>query len=210
MINLQWKLTKVRLGLVLRRNLVGASVVLLSALCAHGCVSPRVEGDAEDLSDEDLKLKPNWHDFLGHVSPDRPLYNALVNGPAKRSVPAPIETPELYEGGVYGYVGSAKAFVARRRTIPDYNRLYWVMVKVLSEKYSCFMTAKQNRGDETWVQCRDGRQVVFWRDQSSRWIQFQARQYDQEGYEIAVRKHQIVRIGNLASAIGPIEGQKAN
>jgi hypothetical protein len=144
------------------------------------------------------------------VSPDRPLYNALVNGPAKRSVPAPIETPELYEGGVYGYVGSAKAFVARRRTIPDYNRLYWVMVKVLSEKYSCFMTAKQNRGDETWVQCRDGRQVVFWRDQSSRWIQFQARQYDQEGYEIAVRKHQIVRIGNLASAIGPIEGQKAN
>lgn len=189
---------------------VRIALILFLSLTVEACVTPTSAADDEDLRDEDLKLKASWHDFLGHVSPDLPLYNALVNGPAKRAVPAPLQTPELYEGGVFGYLGSAKAFVARRRTIPDYQRLYWVMVKVLSEKYSCFMTAKQNRGDETWVQCRDGRQVVFWRDQSSKWIQFQARQYDQEGFEIAVRKHQIVRIGALASNIGPIEGPMPN
>mgnify|MGYP006278709897 CR=1 FL=1 len=191
-------------------KLVRMLLILWLSLAFVACVTPTSAADDESLGDEDLKLKPNWHDFLGFSSPDRPMYNALVNGPAKRAVPAPLQTPELYEGGVFGYLGSAKAFVARRRTIPDYQRLYWVMVKVLSEKYSCFMTAKQNRGDETWVQCRDGRQVVFWRDQSSRWIQFQARQYDQEGYEIAVRKHQIVRIGALASNIGPIEEARTN
>ena len=56
------------------------------------------------------------------------------------------------------------------------------------------MTAKANRGDSTWIKCRDKRQVMFWRDTSGGVIQFHARQYDRDGYEIVVRKRQIVRI----------------
>ena len=192
-----------------RMHVWARALVLTAALTASGCTSIWGE-DEDELRDSDLKLSTPWNDFLGHSTRDKPLYNALVNGGARRSLPAALSQPEAYEGGVFGYMGSAKAFVAYRKTIPDYNRLYWVMVKVLSEKYSCFMTAKQNRGDETWIQCRDKRQIVFWRDLNSKYIQFQARQFDLEGYEIAVRHHQIVRLGSIASAVGPVGGFKAN
>ena len=192
-----------------RLNLWARALFIVAAFSASACTS--ILGDDEDeLRDSDLKLSTPWNDFLGHSTKDKPLYSALVNGGARRSLPAALSQPEAYEGGVFGYMGSAKAFVAYRKAIPDYNRLYWVMVKVLSEKYSCFISAKQNRGDETWIQCRDKRQIVFWRDLNSKYIQFQARQFDHEGYEIAVRHHQIVRLGSIASAVGPVGGFKAN
>ena len=184
-------------------------LVLVAALAASSCVSNSGE-DEDELRDSDLKLSTPWNDFLGHSTQDQPLYSALVNGGTRRALPAALSQPEAYEGGVFGYMGSAKGYVADRKVIPDYNRLYWVMVKVLSEKYNCFIAAKQNRGDETWIQCRDKRQVVFWRDLNAKYIQFQARQFDREGYETAVRHHEIVRLGTIASTVGPIGGFKAH
>ena len=127
-----------------RLNLWARALFIVAAFSASACTS--ILGDDEDeLRDSDLKLSTPWNDFLGHSTKDKPLYSALVNGGARRSLPAALSQPEAYEGGVFGYMGSAKAFVAYRKAIPDYNRLYWVMVKVLSEKYSCFISAKQNR-----------------------------------------------------------------
>ena len=133
-----------------------------------------------------------------------------MNGSLKRELPLPLSQAEPYEGGMLGYSGGARTFVASRQVIKNDHRLYWVMVKVLSERYGCFISAKQKRGEETWIQCRDGRQVLFWQDLDRKWIQFQARQFDREGFEIAVVKHQIVRLGKVASNIAPSTGARVN
>jgi hypothetical protein len=104
----------------------------------------------------------------------------------------PVSSP--YEGGFYGTRGLTKIFIAPTSKIGDYSRLYWVMVKVLSEKYGCFMVAKQYAGDTTRVFCRDKRQIVFWQSRTKDWIQFASRQYDREGFEIAVKRRRIVRV----------------
>jgi hypothetical protein len=71
-----------------------------------------------------------------------------------------------------------------------------VMVKVLSEKYGCFMVSKQNGPEKTWVKCRDKRQIVFWKSKGQGFVQFYSRQYDKDGYEIVVQKKKVVRVGS--------------
>lgn len=107
-----------------------------------------------------------------------------------------LDKPEHYHGGVYGVVGTAKFFLAPTARVADYDRLYPVMVRVLSEKYGCFMVQKLNFGELTKVTCRDKRQVVFWKSRGADWIQFYARQFDRDGYEIQVRQRRIVRISD--------------
>lgn len=97
-----------------------------------------------------------------------------------------VREPVVYERGVYGKVGSATYYVSTLRQIPDWDRLYWVMIKVLSEKYGCFATGKDQIGHTQTFQCRDGRRIVFWRYKGNDWIQFHARQYDEWGNELIV------------------------
>jgi hypothetical protein len=113
---------------------------------------------------------------------------------AQLAVARGLEKPIAYEGGVFGLVGPAKLIVATSDRIKDDVRLYWVMVKVLSEKYGCFMVAKQTVGATTRATCRDQRRVVFWKTRGPGWVQFHARQYDRDGYEIVVRQKRIVRV----------------
>ncbi len=99
-----------------------------------------------------------------------------------------IENVKRYEGGAYGKIGSSTVFIAEKNTIPDFDRLYWVMVKVLSEKYGCFMKKKYSEEKTVVVHCRDRRRIVFRRHQGSDWIQFYGRQYDLAGNELIVRR----------------------
>ncbi len=175
-----------------------------------GCTPP------EELDDEDLEPTENWHELMSNrgavfepnpafempeivLTPDRlaamptPLQQRpeLAHFAVSRSMAAPV----AYEGGVFGTVGNAKMFVGSSSSIGSYDRLYWVMVKVLSEKFGCFMVAKQNHPEKTWVKCRDKRQIVFWKSKGPGFVQFFARQFDREGYEIVVKKKKIVRVG---------------
>jgi hypothetical protein len=109
-----------------------------------------------------------------------------------------LEGPVAYAGGVLGSVGAARLFVATTDRVHDDSRLWWVMVRLLSEKYACFMTHRQTLGERLNIGCRDGRRVSFWRSRGPGWLQFVARQFDREGYEIVVRQHRIVRISNVA------------
>lgn len=142
-------------------------------------------------------LRPQVLDEM-QLTPDRlaALPVSLRQQPtlARLALKQPLEDPIEYHGGVYGLVGPAKFFAASRERIKDDNRLYWIMVRVLSEKYGCFMTAKYNYGDLTRVTCRDKRQIVFWRSRNRESIQFLARQYDAAGFEIVVKNRKIVRI----------------
>lgn len=99
-----------------------------------------------------------------------------------------IENVKSYEGGAYGKIGNSTVFIAEKNTIPDFDRLYWVMVKVLSEKYGCFMKKKYSEEKTVVVHCRDRRRIVFRRHQGSDWIQFYGRQYDLAGNELIVRR----------------------
>lgn len=97
-----------------------------------------------------------------------------------------IKNPKDYEGGVYGKVGNATVFITARAKIADFDRLYWVMVKVLSEKYGCFIVRKKSSEQIVSVDCRDKRRIVLRRSAGSEWIMFYGRQYDRQGREIII------------------------
>lgn len=97
-----------------------------------------------------------------------------------------IERPREYERGVYGKVGTATIYITHISRIPDFDRLHWVIVKVLSEKYGCFIVHKLSSSQLVSVRCRDKRRIVFRRSRGDDWIMFYARQYDHRGHEIII------------------------
>lgn len=88
--------------------------------------------------------------------------------------------------GVYAKIGSRVVFVADRKVVSSYDRLYWVMVKILSEKYGCFIKRKIDLGDQVYFQCRDRRTVAMQRRMSGNFAVLQSRQYDSAGLEIQI------------------------
>jgi hypothetical protein len=98
-----------------------------------------------------------------------------------------IERPQKMDVGVYGRVGESRVFVARRTKIPDYDRLYWVMVRVLSEKYGCLIRAKSSFQNNVKFVCRDKRTVVMDRFIDDRFAMFSVRQFDEQGREIFMK-----------------------
>ena len=96
--------------------------------------------------------------------------------------------------GIAGKANNAIVFVGSTKEIPDWDRLYWTMVRILSERYGCFMKVVHKRNDLTRFDCRDQRRVVFRRGRTQELIYFNARQYDRNGNEIVVNNHQIQEI----------------
>jgi hypothetical protein len=98
-----------------------------------------------------------------------------------------LERPQKMDLGVYGKIGKHTVFVAPRRAIGDYDRLYWVMVRVLSEKYGCFIKSKVSTAKIVRFECRDRRTVVLDRDISGSFAKFSGRQFDLMGREIIIK-----------------------
>ncbi len=207
-------------------EIVALALLAVLPACVHpdaGKPAPSAEvdqlngDDGEPLDAEDLGPDVVWDDLMSSTSdrfepnPDIFFEDAVLTPERLAQMPhllqrAPdlahlaisrsIENPIHYQDGVLGQVGTTKFFVTTRERVATFNRLYWVMVKVLSEKYSCFMVSKQQIDDQLRVTCRDKRQIVVWRAAGRNWIQFYARQYDRDGYEIQVVKRKIVRVGD--------------
>jgi len=190
------------------KKALGLIALLLPLALAQACTTPGGDEPDQELHDEDLHQQMPWNELLERQQGHRAAHDERDPQAAARLPQLPlaadlgrlavahgVANPRHYEGGLYGVVGSAKLYLSSTERIPDSARLYWVMVKVLSEKYGCFMAAKVDVGERTFVRCRDGRQVAFWRAQGPGWIQFYARQYDPQGYEIVVRDHQMIRVG---------------
>jgi hypothetical protein len=94
---------------------------------------------------------------------------------------------EVMDLGVYGKIGPNSIFVAERTAIPNYDRLYWVMVRILSEKYGCFIRRKVDRGHSVSFQCRDQRTVTMARKMSGRFAMLHVQQFDRSGRGIDTR-----------------------
>lgn len=103
-----------------------------------------------------------------------------------------LENPIPFDLGAVGKLDHALFFVADPEKVKDTERLYWTMVKALSERYGCFMRAKESFADTYKFRCRDGRRVVFWRRHTKDAAEFYARQFDAQGRELVVRNHKIV------------------
>lgn len=150
------------------------------------CGTPSDRRAAHDIQWEDLEQGR-------HMRPNAPIVTAESNQTISQedrferwAKMFRLERPQAYEGGVYGKVGTATVFIAPRDKVPDYDRLYWVMVKVLSEKYGCFIKRKESNALSVNITCRDSRQIVLRRNRGEDWIQFYGRQYDKLGNEIVI------------------------
>lgn len=191
----------VRPGRTLFRMAMGA-ILIISTLMITACgrsalrsaspkevVDPVARFDGEHL---------DWLRFIPeNVSRSRleALPSDILADPDRASLATgfSLERPQFLDVGVYGKIGNATAFVARRSRIPDYDRLYWVMVRVLSEKYGCFIRKKNNLGQTVRFECRDQRFVVLDRDISGGFAKFSGRQFDQMGREIIVKPRPVAR-----------------
>lgn len=131
----------------------------------------------------------------GNKGEVRPFLRSENQTKIKHGVDKYLKNKSIYRGGFLGNVGSKKVFYADRKIIPDYDRLYWVMVGVLSEKYGCFMESRFTDHEKVLFKCRDGRFVDFHRKQSRRWVLFGARQYDKFGREIVVKDNKVIGVG---------------
>jgi len=99
-----------------------------------------------------------------------------------------LRRAQVMDHGIYGKIGNMSVFVADRKIVPDYDRLYWVMVRVLSEKYGCFIKRKIVERDIVSFTCRDKRTVVMKRRISGEYAKFVVKQYDAFGREVVVTK----------------------
>lgn len=103
-----------------------------------------------------------------------------------------LEHAQPMDLGVYGKIGTSTVFIASRRHIPDYDRLYWVMIRVLSEKYGCFIRRKFPHQNQIGFECRDRRTIVMQRELSENFVKFVGWQFDRKGQEVVIRKPKTV------------------
>jgi hypothetical protein len=104
-----------------------------------------------------------------------------------------VGSPEIFDTGVYGKIGTSTVFISSVNAISDYDRLYWPMVQVLSKKYGCFIKNKWTSQNKVKFQCRDNRLVVLERSISGGFAKFSGRQFDLLGHEIFVKPRSVAR-----------------
>lgn len=106
---------------------------------------------------------------------------------ARLAVRRSLERPVVFDQGVYGKLGSSTVYMAPADRVGSGDRLYWTMVRVLSEKYGCFIVEKKREADRFQFRCRDGRRVVMNRKIDKRVAHFWGRQFTATGEEVEVR-----------------------
>ncbi len=107
-----------------------------------------------------------------------------------------VSRVEPVDVGFAGKMGHSVVFAAEKRLIPDYDRLYWVMIRVLSEKYGCFIRKKVDRGELVAFKCRDQRIVTFRRRLTEQYAVFKSRQYRSDGREIVISNKRSKRVAS--------------
>lgn len=139
-----------------------------------------------------INFKQNTTDHLGWAQKVGSFGNSL---PGELSMLG-VSRVEPVDVGFAGKIGHSVVFAAEKRLVPDYDRLYWVMIRVLSEKYGCFIRKKIDRGELVAFKCRDQRIVTFRRRLTQHYAVFKARQYRSDGREIVISNKRSKRVSS--------------
>lgn len=139
-----------------------------------------------------VNLKQNANDHMGWA---QRVGSRGKNLPGELSMLG-VSRVEPVDVGFAGKMGHSVVFAAEKRLIPDYDRLYWVMIRVLSEKYGCFIRKKIDRGELVAFKCRDQRIVTFRRRLTEHYAVFKARQYRSDGREIVIANKRSKRVAS--------------
>ena len=150
-----------------------------------------VKANASLKKDDEADSVLHWLKFRPEnlLSPKHVARAGSIPGDNERSRLAMgfgLEKAQAMDVGVYGKLGKSTVFVAHRKHIPDYDRLYWVMVRVLSEKYGCFIKKKFPYENQIGFECRDRRKIVMQRDISGDYAKFVGWQFDPSGKEVVI------------------------
>jgi hypothetical protein len=137
--------------------------------------------------------------------PQSSTLKEMTEGTAKTSVEKMAEVPirqdllqsgANYEGGLYAKDGPNTYFVIEEDKLKHENHLYWIKVKLLSEKYGCFIVNKKQSGASTLFRCRDTRRVLMHESRSESQAQVHSRQFDKRGRLLTIRNHKVVAMGH--------------
>ncbi len=131
--------------------------------------------------------------FAGSAAADGP--EEILTAESIIALKPKLASSQKLDGGWYAKIGSATVFMAPTAKIPNYDRLNWTIVRVLSEKYGCFIEAKLTVGNQTRYNCRDNRTIITHRYKNKEWMLFHSRQYDATGRELIVEDSRIVGYG---------------
>ncbi|MFK7872576.1 MAG: hypothetical protein AB8C84_05315 [Oligoflexales bacterium] len=83
--------------------------------------------------------------------------------------------PRLYDLGVLDKRNhNQTVFVALRKDIPNWDRMYWVMMRVLAKEYSCMMLKRKKSASGMQAFCKDGRGVSLHQYSGGSWLGFDA------------------------------------
>ncbi len=114
--------------------------------------------------------------------------NSIIQSAQKNQ----IRNITISKEGIFGKHRSSVVFFGHIEKVPTQARLYWVMVKALSEKYGCFMVRKLTARSQTSFTCKDGRMVVFKYGRTEKMYHFFATQFDRNGRLLMVEDGEVI------------------
>ena len=97
-----------------------------------------------------------------------------------------------YNNGIWTKYKEATFYLSTLDQVPDWTHQYWVIVKILSEKYGCFMTSKMHLGPRITFRCHDKRAVVFQVFYKKNFVYIRGHQYDSWGNLLHVKNHEVI------------------
>ena len=100
-----------------------------------------------------------------------------------------IRRLKYFEGGVYGKLGESVFYITTIDKAPDLDRLYHLMMKMLSKTYGCFMTRRIKENGLYHFFCKDSRKVTMKPVFGKKLVLFQSIQKDRYGRTIIKGQH---------------------
>lgn len=97
-----------------------------------------------------------------------------------------IRRLKYFEGGVYGKIDGSVYYITTLAKAPNIDRLYLLMMKMLSKTYGCFLKKRIKSAGEYHFFCRDSRMVTMSPVFGQKLVLFRAVQKDRYGNVLLV------------------------
>lgn len=101
-----------------------------------------------------------------------------------------ITSMKYYDLGVFGKLKESTVFISTVNSLPNWTRTYWAIVRILSDKYGCYMQKKLHLGTNIAFKCKDGRIVAFQYGRKGRFRFIKGSQFDKNGNSLYIINHE--------------------